>query len=62
LDGADCQPILKGNLFANFIFFLHESLHFNKQMANIQNLIEKQNGRVVNTLNQSVTHVVIDKL
>lgn len=31
-------------------------------MSNVRQLIEAQNGKIVDGLNESVTHVVIDKL
>ncbi|CAK5112484.1 unnamed protein product [Meloidogyne enterolobii] len=61
LNSEDCQPVEKGNLFADYVFYLHNSLQ-PQQKTKIQKLIEMQNGRIVNELNSSITHVVLDKL
>uniref|UniRef100_A0A1I8BWD1 BRCT domain-containing protein n=1 Tax=Meloidogyne hapla TaxID=6305 RepID=A0A1I8BWD1_MELHA len=62
LNCEDCQKIEKGNLFTDFVFFLHKSLFYKNQISNIRKLIEMQNGRISNKLDKSVTHIVIDKL
>ncbi|CAK5085936.1 unnamed protein product [Meloidogyne enterolobii] len=61
LNSDDCQPVEKGNLFADYVFYLHNSLQ-PQQRLKIQKLIEMQNGRIVNELDSSITHVVLDKL
>jgi hypothetical protein len=62
MSGADCEPAERGNLFADFVFFLHQSVDGTKERNSICRKIEAENGQISNRLDSNVTHVVIDKM
>lgn len=65
MSGSDCQPAESGNLFADYVFFLHESVHRalqRRELLEMQHQIESQNGRISEVLDDRVTHVILDRM
>lgn len=58
---ATDSAAINGNLFTDYNFFIHFSVS-NKHKAGIIRSVEAQNGKILEELNEQITHVVVDKM
>jgi len=62
MGAEDCQPVDRGNIYAGFVFFLHESVHGDGRRNAICRKVESEGGQIASRLDTAVTHVVIGEM